>query len=73
MFEEVRTRIPFMTAWLESSHGTQPILHFGEYIILSQWGIQQGDSLGLLYFSLTLQPIAECIKAKVPWLKINAW
>ena len=41
--------------------------------ILSQCKVQQGDPLGPLEFSLMLQPIVKCIKAKLPGLQINAW
>ena len=36
-------------------------------------GIQQRDPLGPLGFALTLHPIVECIKTKVPYLLLNAW
>ena len=32
-----------------------------------------GDPLGPLGFALTLHPVAECIKAEVPGLALNAW
>ena len=35
MFEEVRTRIPSMAAWLESCYSAQPLLHLGKHSILS--------------------------------------
>ena len=73
MFREVRSRIPSMAAWLECCYGAKPLLHFGNHIILSCCGVQQGDPLGPLAFSLALHPIVERIKREVPGLLINAW
>ena len=73
MFREVRDRIPSMAAWMESCYMAQPFLRLGEHTILSSCGVQQGDPLGPLGFSLTLQPIIEKIKEEVPNLLINAW
>ena len=70
MFEQVRSRIPGLAAWLQS---TQPLLHLGSNIIHSCCGVQQGDPLGPLGFALTLQPIVERIKAEVPDLTLNSW
>ena len=36
-------------------------------------GVQQGDPLGPLCFSLTLHPVVEQIKREVPGLLISAW
>ena len=73
MFQEVRARIPSVAAWLESCYGAQPILRLGERTILSCCGVQQGDPLGPLGFSLALHPIVEKIQEQVPGLQINAW
>ena len=73
MFSEVRSRIPSLSAWVESCYGSQPLLHFGEHTILSRCGVQQGDPLGPLLFSLTLHPIVERIKREVLSLNTNVW
>ena len=73
MFEEVRTHVPGLAAWVESCYGAEPLLHFGEHTILSRCGVQQGDPLGPLCFALSLHPIVERIKREVPHLLINAW
>ena len=73
MFEEVRARIPSLAAWMECCYGARSILHLGEETILSCCGVQQGDPLGPLGFTLTLQPIIEKIKDGVPGLKLNVW
>ena len=73
MFGEVRARIPSMSAWIECCYGSQPLLHLDEHTIFSKCGVQQGDPLGPLAFSLSLHPVIERIKEEVPGLHINAW
>ena len=73
MFQEVRSRIPSMAAWVESCYGSQPLLYFGDHKLFSCCGVQQGDPLGPLCFALTLHPVVEQIKREVPELLINAW
>ena len=58
---------------MECCYGTQLILHFGDYTILSQCGVQQGDPLGPLAFALAFHPIVEKIQSEVTTLNINAW
>ena len=73
MFVECRRRLPGLSTWLESCYSCHPLLHLGKDIIHSCCGVQQGDPLGPLGFSLTLHPIVERIKAEVPSLALNAW
>ena len=73
MFREVRAHIPALSAWVESCYGAQPRLLFGEHVILSRCGVQQGDPLGPLLFALTLHPIVERIHQEVRELRINVW
>ena len=73
LFEEVRSQIPSLSAWMECSYGSQPILLLNNQSILSCCGVQQGDPLGPLGFSLALHPIVRKIKEQVPGLAINAW
>ena len=72
ILEEVRAKIPTLAAWVECRYSSQ-LLHFGDYTILSSCGMQQGDPLGPLLFSLTLHSIVESIKREVPDLNIDAW
>lgn len=69
MFEEFRTRIPSLSALMESCYGSQPLLHFNLGSTLSS----ADAALGPLGFALTLQPIVERIKREVPNLHINVW
>ena len=73
MFRELRLRIPGVSAWMEACYRTQPPLFLGSYSIRSCCGVQQGDPLGPLGFSVTLQSMVERIKSEVPSLKINSW
>ena len=66
IFQEVRSRIPAMAAWVECCYGPQPIL-------FSCCGVQQGDPLGPLCFAFALHPIVDLIQREVPDLLINAW
>ena len=54
MFQEVRSRIPSMAAWVESCYVSQPILYLGDDKIFSSCGVQQGDLLGPLCFATLL-------------------
>ena len=56
---------------MKSCYTCQCLLHLGNNTIYSCHGVQQGDPLGPLGFALTLQPIAEYIKAKIPGLALN--
>ena len=73
MFEEVRSYIPSMAAWLECCYNVHSLLHLNHHTIVSCCGVQQGDPLGPLAFTLALQPIVERIKREVLDLYINAW
>ena len=73
MFVEFRRCLPRLSAWMEFCYSGQPLLHLGKDTIHSCCGVQQGDPLGPLGFALTLHPLVERIKAKVPSLALNAW
>uniref|UniRef100_A0A1X7UG05 Reverse transcriptase domain-containing protein n=1 Tax=Amphimedon queenslandica TaxID=400682 RepID=A0A1X7UG05_AMPQE len=73
LFREVRYRFPSLSPWLECYYGAQPNLHFGEYTLLSCAGVQQGDFLGPLAFSILFHPIIERVQCEVPGLLLNAW
>ena len=61
------------SSWLELCYCSSPFLHFGNHIILSKCGVQQGDPLGPLGFAMALHPLIQQIKEQVPGLVINAW
>ena len=73
MFEELRSHIPGISPWMEWCYGSQPHLIHGDYTIHSCAGVQQGDPLGPLGFSMALHPIVQRIVNEVPGLSLNAW
>ena len=73
MFEEFRVHIPGLSAWKESCYSGQPFLHLGSDTILSCYGVQHGEPLGPLGFTLTLHSNVEHIRAVFPNLTLNAW
>ena len=72
MFKEIRERLPEISPWMECCYGVHP-LFYGDYTVHSCCGVQQGDPLGLLGFSLALQPIVDRITLEVPHLVMNSW
>ena len=58
---------------MECCCGSQPLLHLGTHIIHSCCGVQQGDPLGPLGFTLVLHPVIEGIKREVSGHIVNAW
>ena len=73
MFEEFRSYILSLSAWIKSLYGSQPIIYLGTNTILSCSWVQQGDSLGTLGFALTLHPIVTRMKEEIADLKVNTW
>ena len=72
MFAEVRRRFPQLSRWVESCYGQATHLNFGSSTILSTTGVQQGDPLGPLLFSLTEHPVVERLQ-EVGGLVQNSW
>ena len=58
MFEELQSNILGISPWMECCYGS---------------GVQQGDPLGPLGFSMALHPIVQRIVNEVPGLSLNAW
>ena len=57
MFEEVRKHCPGISAWIEICYHDEPNLFFAYNLLSSSCGVQQGDPLGPLLFTLILHPL----------------
>ena len=55
--EQCRHKFPGLSRWAEWCYAQPSRLYFGADIISSERGVQQGDPLGPLFFSLALQPL----------------
>ena len=72
IFQEVRKHCPELSRWVEKVYGCYAYLFFGQAIIFSQTGTQQGCPLASLLFSLGISPIQKKLTAELPSL-FQAW
>ena len=56
MLSEVRRRCPGISRWVEFCYSNPARLYYGDQTLWSSQGVQHGDPLGPLLFSLVLQP-----------------
>ncbi|GKB04677.1 putative reverse transcriptase domain-containing protein [Tanacetum coccineum] len=72
MLEEVRLRCPAISRWVEFCYSSPARLYYGEHFLWSCQGVQQGDPLGPLLFSLVLHPLICKIRDSFN-LCLHAW
>jgi hypothetical protein len=73
MLAQVYDKLPGLYRWVEYCYSSAAHLFFGTCMLLSAAGVQQGDPLGPLLFSLVLHPLALKIQKAFPNLLLNVW
>ena len=71
--DEVATKFPSLYPFVAQCYGAPSNLQFGDMILLSMCGVQQGDPLGPLLFCLAIHPILCKISEQCPNLVANSW
>ena len=66
-------KFPHIFKWVHFCYSMHSHLFFGDFIISSQAGVQQGDPLGPFLFCLVLQVLISNLKIEVPELSLNNW
>ncbi|XP_026453451.1 uncharacterized protein LOC113354296 [Papaver somniferum] len=72
LIKEVRSHFPAISQWVEFCFATPTRLYYKDTILSSAQGVQHGNPLGPLLFSLTLHPIVRNIASKCK-LDLQAW
>jgi hypothetical protein len=64
---------PEMARWVSYCYTTASYLFLRDNVIWSQSGVQQGDPLGPLLFSIVLNQLTDKIQLSCPILLLNKW
>ena len=64
-------KFPQIFKWVHFCYSKHSHLFFGDFIISSQAGVQQGDPLGPFLFCLVLQVLISKLKTEVPELSLK--
>ena len=73
MLKQVHERVPGIYKWAEYCYSQPAHLFLGDMLLASMAGVQQGDPLGPLLFSLVLHPLVQRITKEFPDLDLNVW
>ena len=73
IMKAVASSMPSIAAFTNSCYSQHSQLFYDQFVVSSESGIQQGDPLGPLFFSLTLWPIKEKIQETSPELQQHSW
>jgi len=65
ILEEIAKQLPEVLPFVSSTMDNSTDLQFGEYILQSQEGAQQGDPLGPLYFCLVFKDILQSLQSEL--------
>jgi len=61
MLKSIADWVPELLSYCHSAYANPSVLYYGQYIIMSQEGPQQGDPLGPLLFCNTIHPLLESL------------
>jgi hypothetical protein len=73
ILERTWIHFPGIYCWVLYCYGQPGMLYFAGIIIASKQGVQQGDPLGPLLFSLVLHELVLEIAVACPELKVHVW
>ncbi len=73
LLSEVQERIPEFFRWVEFCYGGASVLFFGSTTLDCSTGLQQGNPLAPLLFSLVLMILCRRLKEECEDLDLNVW
>jgi hypothetical protein len=70
---QVRERLPRLARFAYACYAKRSFLFYGEYVLFSSRGTQQGDILGGLFWNIGAHTVISKVKSLVPGLLLNVW
>ena len=71
--DELKGKFPSLFPFVAQCYGSPAVLKFGERVLWSSCGVQQGDPLGPFLFCLAIHPLLCRIREQCPSLIANSW